>query len=62
MQKDMNDIFDNANDQLTKEAQVSKHIVESNANQLIKMKEQSTKINDIHPTVDIDSWELDYDE
>lgn len=68
MQRDMNKMFDTTNDELSKEVEVSKQIVENNAKQLIKIKkthEIKQKNNDIIPAVDavdIGDWELEYDE
>lgn len=74
MQRDMNKMFDTTNDELSKEVEISKQIVENNAKQLIKLKNtQETKNtpnhqqknNEIIPAVDavdIGDWELEYDE
>ena len=71
MQRDMNKVFDKTNEELSREVEVSKLIVEKNSKQLIKIKKiqetqnsptQQQKNNEIIPTIDIDDWELEYDE
>ncbi len=71
MQRDMNKMFDKTQDELSKEVQISKQIAESNAKDLLKIKnnnlqkkdssQKSAEKNEIIPTVDIGNWELEYD-
>ena len=74
MQKDMNKVFDSAQNELSKEVETTKQIVETNAKQLIKMKSSKNKYtnnktssapiinNEITSTIDIDNWHMEYDE
>lgn len=75
MQKDMNKLFENAQDELDKEAETSKHIIKSSAHQLLKLKqEQKNKHPQLEQTSaskpaqeeavepDLDDWEVEYDE
>lgn len=66
MQKDMNKLFDATNEELTKEAETSKQIVQVNANRLLKIKDtkksENSNLKEVIPAVDIAGWELEYDE
>lgn len=66
MQRDMNKIFDQTNEELSKDVEVSKNIIETNAKNLLKMKNNQENLNkkekDNLSTIDIDNWKLDYDE
>lgn len=76
MQKDMNKLFENAQDELDKEAETSKQVIKSSAHQLLKLKqEQNNKQAHIEQAtipsntakeepveLDLDDWEVEYDE
>lgn len=66
MQKDMNKIFDQTNEELSKEVESSKNIIETNAKQILRIKSNAIKKEEktkdgMEPTIDIDSWKLEYD-
>lgn len=68
MQKDMNKIFTNAQTELMQETDIRKSIIQSQTNQLLKIK----KTVDIQPTEDhteddlqknkLNDWDIDYEE
>lgn len=75
MQKDMNKLFDNAQEELDKQTEASKQIIKSSAQQLIKLKQdpqqkqpqlRQTTITKPAPDetieVDVDDWEVEYDD
>lgn len=80
MQKDMNKLFENAQEELDKEAEISKQVIKSSAHQLLKLKqeqkssplqleqlsnkpsEESASKNDDSIDLDVDDWEVEYDE
>jgi MerR family transcriptional regulator/heat shock protein HspR len=75
LQKDMNKAFDSAQEELDKEAEMSKHSIKASAQQLIKLKKEKaiTKQDEreaqqeIKPDTstlesDVDGWEIEYDE
>jgi len=71
MQKDMNKMFEKTQEDLAKDVETSKQFVSQNANKLLKLKENIKK-NQTNPsdsestiknneTIDIDNWEIEYD-
>lgn len=69
MQKDMNRLFDEAQDELEQEVTATKQAVVENANQLLDIKKKSQiecitseKNKETSQTVDIDSWEVEYED
>lgn len=68
MQKEMNKIFDATQQELSKEANVSKKAFEDNAKQLLSIRQNSKSISNQHKkseesqTVDIDNWEIEYED
>lgn len=77
LQKDMNKAFENAQEELDKEAEISKHSIKTSAQQLMKLKKKNTPqpttdersaqqeirpdSNALEHDVD-DGWEIEYDE
>lgn len=68
MQKDMNKVFDSTQEELAKEVEQSKKAIEGNANQLLSIRKSSKVVSthqnetDEPQTVDIDSWEIEYED
>lgn len=75
MQKEMNKVFENAQQELDKETEVSKQVIKASAQQLIKLKKEKTlsekKAKVAEPIeeedsqsfdAEIDEWKVDYDE
>lgn len=78
LQKDMNKAFEHAQEELDKEAEVSKHVIKASAQQIMKLKKEkvSKRSNDQetqqeiqtdsstleHLENDVDAWEIEYDE
>lgn len=76
LQKEMNKAFDDAQIELDKESESSKHIIKTNAQQLMKLhqeksiteKQQDLELIGLPNTSEIDddgeaeNWEIDYDE
>jgi MerR family transcriptional regulator, heat shock protein HspR len=73
MQKEMNKLFEQTQDQLDQETEHSKQIIQTRAQQLIKIKQEhrvpnpaQSSENIIVPEpdiiVDTDNWEIEYDE
>lgn len=66
LKKDMNKVFENAQDQLTKEEEISKKNIADSAKQLMKLKEHTLKeittSKDSGKIVDVDDWDIEYDE
>jgi len=67
MQKEMNKLFEYTNKQLDKETEVSKQIIQTSTQRLLQIKQQkeeTTKPNNQESTktVDIDNWEIEYEE
>jgi len=64
----MNELFEATQKELKKEGEISAQIVRSSAKQLLKMKQQQTtgpeqeKKEEETQIVDIDNWEIEYDE
>ena len=75
MQKDMNKLFDTAQEELDKQTETSKQIIKTSAQQLLKLKQEKQTIQPLlehTPTqrppkdesieVDVDDWEVEYDD
>jgi len=64
MQKDMNRIFDETHQDLTKEQVEHKNQAHVTAQQLVKIKNENplSKSDMIQPTIVDDNWEIEYDE
>lgn len=76
MQKDMNTVFDTAQEELDKETETSKQIIKSSAQQLLKLKQekkthnQSTESAEHIPAsgagnpinINMDDWEIEYED
>lgn len=73
MQQEMNKLFKNTQEQLDENVNISKKSVVASAQELLKIKQKSLKENLIEPispaagdtdphTIDIDNWEIEYDE
>ena len=68
MQKKMNALFENAQEELKKEQEASKHAISSGAKALMKIKRETQKNNKTtkrdgeHQTFDVDNWEIEYEE
>ncbi len=66
MQKDMNKVFDQAQQQLDDESEQVKETVKTSARQLIRLKEPgnttSQQQNIGESVIDIDNWNIEYDE
>jgi len=67
MQKEMNKVFETAQEELDKESETSKHVIKASAQQLMKIKhEKPITTHEAQPKhevepVDIDNWEIEYD-
>ncbi len=67
MQKEMNKLFEHTNKQLDKETETSKQIIQTSTQRLLQIKQQKQQVpepNDQQSTktVDIDNWEIEYEE
>lgn len=67
MQKEMNHMFEATQKELKREGETSEQIIRASAKQLLKMKEQpqddvTSKQERAAQIVDIDNWEIEYDE
>ena len=68
MQQQMNDIFQETQEQLEKESKASEQVIKESAKQLMKIKHEKTmpSIEDSKATqekvVDMDNWEIEYEE
>lgn len=66
MQKDMNKLFDQAQQQLDHESEQAKEIVKTSARQLIRLKEPdhttSKQQGPGESVIDLDNWNIEYDE
>ena len=75
LQKDMNKAFENAQEELDKEAEITKHSIKSSAQQLMKLKQEKKPAKaseaemqqEIKPDIetlenDVDGWEIEYDD
>jgi MerR family transcriptional regulator/heat shock protein HspR len=66
MQKDMNQIFDQTQSDLDRQTESSKEIVSSSMKQLMSMKQEqkkepSHKTNEAEQQLDVENWEIEYD-
>jgi len=72
MQNDMNKLFDQTQEALDKETEESKQIIRTSAQKLLRIKQEQHALQQYTPdtseqendaeTVDIDNWEIEYDE
>lgn len=67
MQQQMNDIFQETHEQLDKESKASEQAIKTSAKQLLKIKNETTlpiSKNSQAPEniVDVDNWEIEYEE
>lgn len=65
MQRDMNKLFENTQQQLDKEAELSKQAVRTNARQLINLKKQPDEASSSeqdNKTIDLGRWEIEYED
>ncbi|MGB8367475.1 MAG: MerR family transcriptional regulator [Candidatus Babeliales bacterium] len=67
MQKEMNKLFENTNKQLDKETEMSKQIIHTSTQRLLQIKQQKQEAagdnkQESSQTVDIDNWEIEYEE
>lgn len=71
MQKDMNKIFDNTQKELDKEAEQARATVQQSTHKLLTMKQQNPTTEQIpatldtpkkSPFVDVNKWEIEYEE
>lgn len=68
MQKEMNTLFEETQDELTKETEASKEAIKSSAKQLLKIKQEQIEKygtekakDDESQVVDLDNWEIEYE-
>lgn len=66
MQKNMNQLFDETQEDLEKQAQQTKQTIESSAQRLLNIKHtaenQSPDVSQTPNTIDIESWDIEYDD
>ena len=67
MQKEMNKLFEYTNKQLDKETETSKQIIQTSTQRLLQIKQQKQEAPEPDnqqstKTVDIDNWEIEYEE
>lgn len=64
MQEEMNKLFASTQDELDEQEELTKKAIQSSAKQLMQIKQQSTpqKEQEDADTVDIENWEIEYDE
>ncbi len=67
MQKEMNKLFEHTHKQLDKETEASKQIIQTSTQRLLQIKQQKqvtpeTNSQQSTKTVDIDNWEIEYEE
>lgn len=65
MQKDMNKLFDQTQQQLDLQSEQSKELMRSSARQLMKLKQRNEEpqpTQDGKKTVDVDNWDIEYEE
>ena len=74
MQKKMNDLFENAQEELKKEKETSKNAIKSSAQTLMRLKTEAKQRNaqekneeeqqtfDVDVDIDVDNWEIEYEE
>ena len=67
MQQQMNDIFEETHEQLDKESKASEQAIKTSAKQLMKIKHEKTlpSLEDTQAAenvVDMDNWEIEYEE
>lgn len=65
MQKDMNKLFDQAQQQLELDSEETKEYAKTTAQQLIKLKQlniQQPQKETAEPTMEVDNWDIEYEE
>ena len=67
MQKKMNDIFEATQKELTEEKDSAKKTIESSAKTLMKLKMEArkqlkNKVSDEKQAIDVDNWEIEYED
>jgi MerR family transcriptional regulator, heat shock protein HspR len=66
MQKNMNQLFDETQEDLEKQAQQTKHTIESSAQRLLDIKDSAEKKQSgkspAPNTIDIESWDIEYED
>lgn len=67
MQKEMNKLFEYTHKQLDKETEASKQIIQASTQRLLQIKQQKQETPETNSpqstkTVDIDNWEIEYEE
>ena len=67
MQKEMNKLFEYTNKQLDKETETSKQIIQTSTQRLLQIKQEKQETPEPNnqqstKTVDIDNWEIEYEE
>ena len=68
MQKEMNKVFEDANNDLDSQAESAKKVVKARAQNLLKLKQETkhvaeTEESSAEPTVlDVDNWDIEYEE
>lgn len=71
MQKDMNKMFEQTQEQLDQETEISKQSVKASAKQLMTLKQQTSiahvethkpRRNDPLETMDLENWEIEYEQ
>ena len=67
MQKEMNKLFEYTNKQLDKETEASKQVIQASTQRLLQIKQQKQETPETNSpqstkTVDIDNWEIEYEE
>ena len=66
MQNEMNKLFKHTHTQLAKESEIAKNLAKISAQKLIKIKKEykniSSKEDELEETVDVDDWQVEYDE
>ncbi len=65
MQKDMNKLFDQTQQQLEQESDQSKENIKTTARQLMKLKQQDmlhTHNESADPIIELDNWDIEYEE
>ncbi|MCA9770733.1 MerR family transcriptional regulator [Candidatus Dependentiae bacterium] len=64
MQKNINKLFEQANQQLEKQTEVTKQAARDNAQKLLQLKNETNRNHDTKQSqiFDVDNWEIEYDE
>lgn len=65
MQKDMNKVFDQAQQQLDSEGQEAQELVKASAKQLFRFKQHNKPIeaeDNVDPIIELDNWNIEYED